>query len=62
MNSFIRRGGLLSNFNWVRTTGYFSEPLVLMITLHVPITVSLQPTPDRAQALNCPIQLSSGLK
>ena len=27
--------GKLSNFNWVRTSGYFGEPLVQMTTPHV---------------------------
>ena len=51
--------GELSNFEWIRASGYFGEPLVQVITPHVPVTVSLKPTPDRAQALNCLIQLSS---
>ena len=59
MNSFIRQSDLLSNFNWARTSGSFGEPLMQMTTPHVPITVSLKPTPDRAQALKCLIQSSS---
>ena len=52
----VSRTDLFLNFNWVRSSGYISEPLVQVLTSHVPITVRRKPTPDRAQALNCLIQ------
>ena len=36
----VRRTDLFLNFNWVRCSGYFGEPLMQAITPHVPITVS----------------------
>ena len=38
MNSFDREGDPLSNFNWVKTSGYFGELLVQMTTPHVVLT------------------------